>query len=470
MRILAMLLCLIGASKSLAENQTVVLPAYNEAAQSSGKIRRPYSAFTKNTGIKIYPIDPIRAQHMLNQPLGDSIKILPAALVLPESDYRFLQKGAMQRSRALRAFFADVVLNRSRTILSSGILNEEQINSLVASAKLSLSYLRYLWAKRLPSEIHFVYGPDIVRDASGRFWVLEDNVGLIGGIGDIAQSHNAFFSQYGENPNLQPPLKSALEKYLADVPRERWAEDVMVIYSKKERHLNGSIQSVDEETSRILDIIEGLGLNIVSFQEMQYGSQPIRDMVNGKYKKVINLFPLTGLPIDSISDFNVDTSFRETDTKYFQGPGVDFLGSKALLPFVESFVQLYLNEKPLLSAPPTRQILFPKDIPSPSEIGWVVKESDGLQGKGVYILDTLDETGKELLRISVEHAAIQDFTQGHMPRPRFIAQRYVEASYLPADLPNSWVRFNIDYRPHVFVIGDQPEPPVIWGRGNWKIP
>eukprot|EP00494_Astrolonche_serrata_P004835 UN04850 len=48
----------------------------------------------------------------------------------------------------------------------------------------------------------FWYGPDLVRGSNGVFYVCEDNIGYVGGLGDLACSKESLLRVFSRNKRL----------------------------------------------------------------------------------------------------------------------------------------------------------------------------------------------------------------------------------------------------------------------------
>ena len=77
-------------------------------------------------------------------------------------------------------FFADVFLGEGRYLHSGTELTESLLDDILASIGTSLTQLRQWWIGHDPETVRFVYAPDLVREPSGRWVVIEDNIGCVG--------------------------------------------------------------------------------------------------------------------------------------------------------------------------------------------------------------------------------------------------------------------------------------------------
>ncbi|RYZ70420.1 MAG: hypothetical protein EOP05_13325, partial [Proteobacteria bacterium] len=109
---------------------------------------------------------------------GDA-DFLPMVRLLEKREYDDLLKGVRQRARAIRLFLQDH-FHGDHTYERAGVLT---------SAKVEKLQQRYFTPARTtslrPENIQFWYAPDIVRDEARQFRVIEDNIGFVGGMGDL---------------------------------------------------------------------------------------------------------------------------------------------------------------------------------------------------------------------------------------------------------------------------------------------
>lgn len=463
MKVALFYLLISSLTTALAHQATGRPQPFNEVMGSDGRMNAAYREFITRSGQDPYPVRSEIANQLLGMPLNDAIKILPIPAILGDDEYRILQDGAQWRAKALTTFFADVVFNGGSKAIASGLLTSEQIEAifLSESGTFRLKYLRDIWSQRSVRDIHFVYGPDIVRNPRGEFRVLEDNIGHIGGVGDVAAIHNAFFRSH----HLRPPILKAVETFLSDLPRAEWSERAVVIFQVPKKSEN--IKPEDAEDRRVSEALQSLGIKILDVSSLESGNQELKKIINGDYKKVINIYQIFDFK-DYPPMVDVLDAFKNKKIDLFSVPGIEAMSSKAMLPYVDRLSEIYLGRSPL-ETQNSKWVTSSADLKD-LRSGWVVKRSNGKQGSEIYILDQLSEDGRENLIHGIRAWEAYDRLHVQHAIPRFMMQEHVDPSYIPAEIPNSWVRFNVDFRPHVFVIGGIPLAPVIWGRANWKIP
>jgi uncharacterized circularly permuted ATP-grasp superfamily protein len=149
--------------------------------------------------------------------LNDSNRVLPIPLVLSDQDAETIHRGALQRAKALKLFFHDIVMGEQRAI-HQNVIPHNVIYAIFDPYDITL--LRQYWKNRTLSDISFFYGPDIIRGPRGNFLVIEDNIGAIGGRLDVESVVDMFSREFigvyrstvsgGTTPNVDLYLAKSL--------------------------------------------------------------------------------------------------------------------------------------------------------------------------------------------------------------------------------------------------------------------
>lgn len=184
------------------------LAGYDEIYDSSGKIRSQYLDFYQ------------RFQDLSAQEREDYLKtsrtafegdnaLAPLPRVLTGAEYdQILKPGVEQRAKALRAFLQDHYSGK-RSYVSAGVVPADVLRRII-SRGYELGYDKLV----SPDQIWFLYGPDIIRDEAGKFRVIEDNPGFIGGTGDLRLAYQESLKLYNQNAKTAP-YRSPEEFYKA---------------------------------------------------------------------------------------------------------------------------------------------------------------------------------------------------------------------------------------------------------------
>lgn len=421
----------------LERQDTWANPPYDEAFDDSGRPRPAYVALAQR--LRWDPLHPPGAvvHRLRGQPLGDDHRMLPVPLALDDAEYRSeIQAGIAQRARALQMFFADVVLDECRYLRSGTDLTRSLLDEILASERTSLSELRHWWSGHSPGDIRFVYGPDLAREPGGRWVVLEDNVGCVGGCADSFYVFEAYKSATALSVGLPscPDLSFAVSRWLESLGFTPDDPSVLALLSDGD-YLDVYLPTRFEEDDRRIRLVQQLGVQVVDddgFEQLCRGASPPKAVVN------------IGVPSRRTWSLILNVAFGRLKVPILNAPGTSVLGNKALLPFVSEMVQFYCREDAILQVPPTmllRDGLLPIDLGS-----WVVKTAAGCQGSDVFILraqapDSLD--------------AIRTLIRKSWPTEAAVSQRYFELSRLWIFGPSGAQTYLVEVRALAYVLGWQ---------------
>ena len=151
-------------------------------------------------------------------------KILPFDIVpriIPSGEWQVIESGLVQRIRALNLFIHDIY--NEKRILKDKIIPEELVLGAGSYRKEceGFSPLRNIW-------IH-ITGTDLIRDESGAFYVLEDNLRCPSGVSYVIENRNVLkatfpnaFGSMRVRPTVDYPdrLRKAL-RHLSEKPDTR---------------------------------------------------------------------------------------------------------------------------------------------------------------------------------------------------------------------------------------------------------
>jgi uncharacterized circularly permuted ATP-grasp superfamily protein len=407
-------------------------PWFNEAFNNDGTLRPPYAALRRRTGWD--PLHPAAAlaEQLRDRPLDDDTRILAVPVVIDDTEYKtVIQAGVAQRARALQRLFADLVLG-SGQILAAGIgLDEDLLSAILAVEHTSLKRLRYLWTGHIRDQVRFVYGPDLVRDPDGRWTVLEDNVGCVGGGADCFFVVDRYRTATGLDGcpacRPQPDLAVAVRRWLRRLaPGHQGA--VAVVLGCDAGCDDPWAMRLHENARRRL-ILDMLGIPVTDRGRLGRQSK-----IDSQHITVVN--------------FDVDGSwcdlFRLPGAALFNAPGTGVLGNKALMPFIDDVIRFYTREEPILRTPPTRLLadgVLPADLDN-----WVVKTATGCQGTEVFVLGWQPRYRRDL---------VANWVRKKWSGVAAVAQRYVEPSRLTPAGPAAWDGYRVEIRPVTYVLNWQ---------------
>ncbi|GAB4014967.1 MAG: hypothetical protein Fur0010_13560 [Bdellovibrio sp.] len=192
---------------------------------------------------------------------GDNT-LLPLPRVLDEGEYDFLKKGVEQRGAAIRAFLVDHYSGK-KSYAKSGVVPQTVIDRIVTRSH------EQLWPGKVNVDsLNFWYGPDIIRGPpsaefpEGRFYVVEDNPGFIGGVGDLIQARKSLMERMPDIDRItgSPDPKNFYDKIIASYKeraRQYGGVPVVIQYASE--------FAADNEDKRIKEIFEKEGIEVVKY-------------------------------------------------------------------------------------------------------------------------------------------------------------------------------------------------------------
>ena len=363
--------------------------------------------------------------------------------ILPAAEWRTIKRGLAQRVRALNCFVEDVY--HEQEIIREGIIPWQLV--LTRS-----NFERAAHGIRPPGGVWcHVSGCDLVRDADGRWKVLEDNVRTPSGISYVLENRIAMsrllpelFTGYDVRPVSHYPAL-LLEALRAAAPGG--GEDpVVVVWTP------GSANSAYFEHAFLA---RQMGVELVEASDLV-----VRDglcymrttrglaRVDSIYRRIDDAF------IDPL-EFRADSLlgvpglmgvYRAGHVALANAVGTGVADDKAVYHYVPEMIRFYIGEEPILDNLPTWLLADPEQradaLARIAEL--VVKPTGESGGKGVFIGPLATEEQLEDQRALVEEAP-----------ERWIAQETVALSTVPTALADgSLAPRHVDLRPFA-VYGDE---------------
>lgn len=402
-------------------------PSYDEVFDAAGALRGGYAELGRRLGFDV--LRPARAtvERLRDRPLGDDARILPIPWVLDGAEYAsIITAGTSRRARALQMFFADVVLGPQRFLQGRTSLIPSRLDAILESEGTSLARLRSLWEGHTRDEVRFVYGPDLLRRHDGRWLIIEDNVGCIGGSADSHFVWKAYLDASGVPtsafPRSEPDLAVAIRMWLEGLGRTA-ADDAVGAVLGCEAGGDDLRSVLILENARRQPVLDMLGIDAA-------GSCRLRD--DRQLRAVVN-FHAVSAPIDEAFHRRI---------ALFNAPGTGVLGNKALLPHVDEMIRFYCGENPMIETPPT-YLLEDGQFPDQTD-DWIVKSAAGCQGTEVFALRDQPPARLDEIRALVHDS---------WPKVAFVAQQHVEPSHLATSGPDAWDTQLLELRPVTYVVG-----------------
>jgi len=305
--------------------------------------------------------------------------LIPRVLTLEE--WRFLERGLIQRVRALNAFLFDAYHNRD--ICRAGKVPEAQVllNGQFAGLAQGID---------LPGRVHaHIAGIDLVRVGEEEFYVLEDNVRTPSGV-----------SYMLENRELMMRLFPDLFQRHAVLPVGRYTEELLntlrsvsfndarepcVVLLTPGQYNSAYFEHAFLADEMGIELVEGSDLFVDEnrvFMRTPRGPQRV-DVI---YRRVDDAFldPLSFDPGSFLGVPGLAGALRSGQVNIVNALGNGIADDKSTYPHVPDMVRFYLGEEPILRNVPTWRCERADDLKYVLDRlpELVVKETHGSGGKG----------------------------------------------------------------------------------------
>jgi carboxylate-amine ligase len=364
----------------------------------------------------------------------------PIPRIVAAHEWNLLKEGLNQRARAIEAFLRDVY-GKAR-LVSDGVIPVEVLRSSPG------------WrpeAKLLPTDVLRapVMGFDLVRDETGGWRVLEDNVRVPSGAGyalAIRRMMDEVMPDLPRPANLLDAGSAAdlLRRSLQAAARSTGSSGALALLS------DGAGNSAWFE-HRLL--AEQAGLLLLQPHELEVvaGTRPtVRVKATGRSEPVTALYLRLDVELADLRDRDgrdigaqLLAVAQRGGVALANAPGNGVADDKAMYCHVPDLIAYYLAERPLLDSVPTYRCADPQELPLVMErVGELVtKPIDGYGGGGVLIGPVASAVQVQLRRIEI----IADPS-------RWVAQEVVRLSSHPTVQAEHQPR-HVDLRAFVYLEG-----------------
>ena len=363
--------------------------------------------------------------------------------VVQADEWVRIEKGVAQRVKALEAFLADV--HGAQAVLADGVVPRRIVTS--SSAHVTAAY----GVKPANGVRVHVSGVDLIRDETGEFRVLEDNLRTPSGVSYVVENRRAMgrvfpelFATHRVRPVDAYPAR-LLHALRAAAPAGVDDPNVVVltpgVYNSAyfEHSLLARLMGVELVEGRDLTCRDG-----VVWMRTTAGEQRV-DVV---YRRIDDDFldPLHFRPDSLVGCPGILNAARGGRVTIANAVGNGVADDKLLYTYVPELVRYYLGEEPVLRNVDTHR------LEDPDELAWVLdrldqlvlKPVDGSGGKGLVIGPQASDAELATLRTAVE------------ADPRgWIAQGVVQLSTSPTQVGDRLVPRHVDLRPFAVNDGEQ---------------
>ena len=368
-------------------------------------------------------------------------RLIPFDLVpriFAREEWQRLEKGLVQRVKALNMFLADVY--GPRDILRAGIVPSDLVYR-------NPGYRPEMVGHKTPHGVYVhIAGIDVVRVDGDDFYVLEDNARTPSGVSYMLENREIMlrlfpelFSRYRVVPVENYP-DELLQTLKSIAPPTASGEPTVVLLTP------GIYNSAYYEHSFLADklgveLVEGGDLVVKSDVVYMRTTEGLK-RVDVIYRRIDDDFldPLVFRPDSAIGVPGLMSAYQSGNVTLANAVGTGVADDKAVYSYMPDIVKFYLGEEPLL-----------KNVPT-----WRCRESEHL----AYVLDNLEDlVVKEvhgsggygmLIGPKAEKAALSAFRAKLKSDPaNFIAQPTLALSTCPTCVEEGIAPRHVDLRPFV---------------------
>jgi uncharacterized circularly permuted ATP-grasp superfamily protein len=363
--------------------------------------------------------------------------------LIPAREWARLERGLIQRVRALDRFCADVY--GPRRAVRDGVVP----NRLVVTSE---GYRREM-AGVVPPAGRWVHlaGVDLVRDDRGVWRVLEDNLRAPSGLSYVIQNR-AFmrrvfpeaFGAHRVEPVSHAPFL-LLQALRASAPEG--VDDPRVVLLTPGPANPAYYEHAFLAQQMGIPLVEGSDL-VVRDRRVWLKTTAGREPVHVVYRRIDETFldPACFRGDTLIGVAGIMQAHREGRVTIANGIGAGVADDKAVYAYVPDLIRYFLGEEPLLEQVPTYLLEREEDLEHALDRldRLVVKAVDGAGGYGMLIGPHASRAEREA------------FAERVRRNPRgYIAQETVALSRAPVFLDGRFQARHVDLRPFV-IFGDEP--------------
>lgn len=354
---------------------------------------------------------------------------------IPASEWRIVERGCIQRVKALNLFLAD--LYHDQRIIKAGIIPAEQVlaNEQYQLAMQGLDLHRDIYSH--------ISGVDLVRDGDGTYYVLEDNLRTPSGVSYMLEDRKMMMRLFPEVFAKQriAPVDHYPNLLLKTLKSSSRLDNPNVVVLTPGRFNSAFFEHAFLAREMGVELVEGADLfvqDLKVFMRTTDGPKAV-DVI---YRRIDDAFldPQAFNPESMLGVPGLVAAYCAGNVVLANAIGTGVADDKSIYPYVPAMIRFYLDEEPILQNVPTFQCRKPDEL---SHVlanleQLVVKETQGSGGYGM------------LVGPASTAAEIEDFRQRIKARPHaYIAQPTLSLSTCPTFVENGIAPRHIDLRPFV---------------------
>ena len=271
--------------------------------------------------------------------------------VLARSEWERTAAGLKQRIRALNLFIGDVY--GAQRIIKDGVFPAELLENSVNFRPecVGVEPLLGIWAH--------ICGSDLVRDADGTLYALEDNLRIPSGVSYMLENRivaKRVFPELFETCSIMPVDEYPTQLYETLAALSPRSGDTPVIVLLTPGVLNSAyFEHAYLAQALGIELVEGSDLFVAdddcTYMRTIYGPQRV-DVI---YRRVDDLYldPEVFKPDSVLGARGLVRSWRAGKVALANAPGAGVADDKVVFAYVPRMIEYYLGEKPLLPNVPS---------------------------------------------------------------------------------------------------------------------
>jgi uncharacterized circularly permuted ATP-grasp superfamily protein len=362
----------------------------------------------------------------------------PVPRIIPAAEWAEIERGLVQRITALNLFLKDVY--HDQLILRDRVVDPRLVCD-------GAYFRREFLGAAVPRDIYIhVCGTDLIRDADGRYLVLEDNARTPSGVSYMLTNRQVLkrvfpqaFEQYDvRGTDDYPAALLDVLKYIAPGGR---ADPTVVLLSP------GMYNSAYFEHTFLaqrmgVELVEGRDLVVDSNRVYMRTTRGLA-RVDVIYRRIDDDFldPLTFRPDSTLGVPGLVNAYRAGEVGLANSIGTGIADDKGVYPFVPDMIRYYLKQDPVLPNVETFRPLVP------------AHKSHVLANLDKLVVKAVNESGGYGMLVGPFSTAEQraEFRDRIQARPRdYIAQPTIQLSVHPTFVDGGRLEGrHVDLRPFV---------------------
>jgi uncharacterized circularly permuted ATP-grasp superfamily protein len=361
----------------------------------------------------------------------------PVPRIIPAAEWGHIERGLSQRLIALNLFLKDVY--HDQLILRDRVVDPRLVYE-------GAFFRREFMDAAVPRDIYIhICGTDLVRDADGRYLVLEDNGRTPSGVSYMLQNRQVLqrvFPQVFEQYDVRvtddyPAALLDVLKYIAPGGRH----DPTVVLLSPGIYNSAYFEHTFLAQRMGIELVEGRDLVVDQNRVFMRTTRGLA-RVDVIYRRIDDDFldPLTFRPDSTLGVPGLVNAYRSGQVALANSIGTGIADDKGVYPFVPDMIRYYLNQDPVLPNVETFRPLVPEH------------QSHILAHLDQLVVKTVNESGGYGMLIGPASTAKQreEFRALVKARPRdFIAQPTISLSQHPTFVDGRLEGRHVDLRPFV---------------------